>query len=165
MLPAVAVKVVEMALAGTDTEEAGTGRRLLLLANPTAAPPLGTAWFNATVHVVFPPLFSVAGLHDKDESCDVADAAVTTPPVAVTAIACPEGDDATLLVTPIGVLFAPLAIVRFTTATMPFAIVVAFVPVATQVYVPLPVEQSTILLPLTAAGPALAEIETTLLAG
>jgi hypothetical protein len=135
MLPAVAVNVVEVALAGTVTEEAGTGSRLLLLANPTAVPPLGAAWFNVTVHVVCPAAFSVVGLHDKDESCGVADPPepVTTPPVAVIAIAYPEADDATLLVTPIGVLFAPFAIVKFTTATMPFAIVVAFIPVARQV--------------------------------
>ena len=166
MLPAVAMNVVEVALAGTVTEE-GTGSRLLLLTNPTDVPPLGAAWFNATVHVVVPALFSVVGLQDKDESCGATDPPepVTTPPVAVAAMAYPEADEATLLVTPIDVLFTPAAIVTLTTATMPFKIVVTFIPEIRQVYVPLPAKQFTDLLPLAAAGPALAEIETTSLAG
>ena len=66
-LPAVAVNVVEVALAGTITEE-GTGSRLLLLANPTDAPPVGAAWLNITVHVVAAPEFRLAGLHTSDDS-------------------------------------------------------------------------------------------------
>ena len=68
MLPAVAVNLVEVAFAGTITEGAGTGSRLLLLANPTAIPPLGAAPLNATVQVVVAPEFRVVGLHASDDN-------------------------------------------------------------------------------------------------
>jgi hypothetical protein len=43
ILPAVAVNVVEVLFAGTVTEGAGTGSRLLLLAKFTTVPPFGAA--------------------------------------------------------------------------------------------------------------------------
>ena len=70
-----AANVVEVALAGTITEAAGIGKRLLLLANPTCTPPLGAAWLNVTVHVVVAPEFRLAGLHASDDSVIDADAA------------------------------------------------------------------------------------------
>jgi hypothetical protein len=73
MLPAVALNVVEVALAGTVTEEAGMGNRVLLLANPTAAPPVGAALVNVTVHVVAAPEFRLVGLHASDDRV-IADA-------------------------------------------------------------------------------------------
>ena len=74
-LPAAAVNVVEVALAGTVTVEAGTGSRLLLLANPTAVPPFGAALVNVTVHVVAAPEFRVVGLHASDDNVIDADTA------------------------------------------------------------------------------------------
>jgi hypothetical protein len=68
MLPAVALNVVEVALAGTITEGAGIGSRLLLLVNPTCAPPFGAALVNVTVHVVAAPEFRVVGLHASDDT-------------------------------------------------------------------------------------------------
>jgi hypothetical protein len=67
MLPAVAMNVVEVALAGTVTEE-GTGSRLLLLANPTAVPPFCAAFVSVTVHVVAAPEFRVVGVHASDDA-------------------------------------------------------------------------------------------------
>jgi len=73
MLPAVAVNVVQVAFAGTVTDEVGTGSRLLLLASPTATPPLGAMLLKATVHVVVAPEFRLLGLHVSDDTTiDVA---------------------------------------------------------------------------------------------
>ena len=63
MLPAVTANTVEVTFAGTITEEAGIGSRVLLLANPTTTPPLGAAWLNVTVHFVAAPEFRLVGLH------------------------------------------------------------------------------------------------------
>jgi hypothetical protein len=75
MLPAVAVNVAEAAFAGTVTEAAGTGSRVLLLANDTTLP-AGAAALNATVQVVAAPEFRLVGLHTSEES--VTDAAGAT---------------------------------------------------------------------------------------
>jgi hypothetical protein len=64
----VAANTVEVAFAGTITEEAGIGSRVLLLANPTTTPPLGAAWLNVTVHVVAAPEFRVVGLHANEDN-------------------------------------------------------------------------------------------------
>jgi hypothetical protein len=61
------VKVVEVALAGTITEGAGTGSRLLLLAKFTSVPPLGAGWFSVTLQVVADPEFTLAGLQISDD--------------------------------------------------------------------------------------------------
>ena len=68
MLPAVAVNVVEVAVAGTVTDGAGTGNRLLLLASPTTPPPLGAACFSVTVHVVADPEFRLVGLQANEDN-------------------------------------------------------------------------------------------------
>jgi hypothetical protein len=65
MLPAVAVNVVEVAAAGTVTDGAGTGNRLLLLASPTTVAPLGAA-FSVTVHFVADPEFRLVGLQANE---------------------------------------------------------------------------------------------------
>ena len=70
-----------------------------------------------------------------------------------------------MLLTPIDVLLTPAATVKFTTATTPFPIMFAFIPVTWQVYLPEPAEQYRLLLALVDAAPALAEIETTSLGG
>jgi hypothetical protein len=67
-LAAVAVNAVEVAFAGTITEEAGIGNSWLLLASPSTVPPFGAAWFRVTVHVVAAPEFRLVGLHASEES-------------------------------------------------------------------------------------------------
>jgi hypothetical protein len=61
-LPAVAVKVAEVAPAATTTD-AGTVTTAVLLLRPTEAPPAGAAWVKVTVQVVVLPELSVAGEH------------------------------------------------------------------------------------------------------
>ena len=79
MLPAVAANAVEVAFAGTITEEAGIGNRVLLLANPTTTPPLGAALLKVTVHVVAAPKFRVVGVHaNEDNVTDGTDATKLT---------------------------------------------------------------------------------------
>jgi hypothetical protein len=63
----VAVNVVEVALAGTVTEGAGTGNRLLLLAKFTTVPPFGATWFSVTLQVVAEAEFKLVGLQISDD--------------------------------------------------------------------------------------------------
>jgi len=90
---------------------------------------------------------------------------VTTPPVPRSVMMLPPGETATVLVSPMGVLVTPEAMVRFTTPTVPLAMIAAFRPSARQVYVPAPEAQVNVLPALVAAVPAIAEMETTLLGG
>jgi hypothetical protein len=55
--------------------------------------------------------------------------------------------------------------VRFTTAAVPLEMVPAFIPEATQVYVPEPAAQLNVLLAAVRAAPELTEMETTLVGG
>ena len=65
---------MEVAFAGTVTEAAGTGSRLLLLASPTTVPPLGAALLKVTMQLVTAPEFRLVGLHARDDSVSVWDA-------------------------------------------------------------------------------------------
>jgi hypothetical protein len=67
--------------------------------------------------------------------------------------------------TPIEVVVAPAAIVRFTTATVPLEMVAALMPQPQQVYTPEPGTQLNDLPALVAAAPAITDMETTLFAG
>jgi hypothetical protein len=132
MVPAVAVKVAEVAAAKIVTE-AGTVNAVLLLLNVTDAPPVGAAPVRATVQVDFPALFRLVGTHDTEETMGKAAPPVTVPPVAFNTIAPPAVEEAMLLLIPIAVVLTPIAITRFTAATVPFGTVPAFNPEATQV--------------------------------
>jgi len=90
---------------------------------------------------------------------------VTTPPVPRSVTVLPAGETATVFVSPMDVLVTPEAMVRFTTPTVPLAMIAAFMPSATQVYVPALEAQVNVLPALVAAVPAIAEMETTLLGG
>jgi hypothetical protein len=57
---------------------------------------------------------------------------LTRPPVAVNAIALPDVEAPSPLI-PMFVLETPEAIVRLTTAIVPFEMILAFIPAATQV--------------------------------
>src|SRR5580700_2739882 len=64
MVPAVALKVVEVLFAGTVTD-AGTVSAVLLLESPTVLPPAGAASFKLIVQVVAAPELTLVGLHAR----------------------------------------------------------------------------------------------------
>jgi hypothetical protein len=63
------------------------------------------------------------------------------------------------------VVVTPTAMVRFSTATVPFEMIPEVEPDRTQLYVPALPEQLTVFEALVDAAPAVAEMETTLAAG
>jgi len=105
------------------------------------------------------------GLQARVETCIGKAPPVTVPPVAEIETAVPSGKAPRVLVTPIGVLVAPTAIVRLTTARVPFGMMLAFMPAAIHVYDPEPPKQVTVLPAPEATDPTTAEIAVTLLAG
>jgi len=167
MFPAVAVNVVPVAPAATVTDVPGTGSSALLLDSATTVPPAGAAPLSVTVQLVLPELDTVVGAQAKEVTVGPGPppSPITIPPVADTAMALPETDAAPPLLIPMVVLITAAAIVRFTTATVPLAIILAFSPEATQVYAPETAAQFNTLAALVAAAPAAAEIERTLLGG
>src|SRR5580658_10739052 len=64
---AVALKEVEVLLAGTVTD-AGTVSDALLLESPTALPPNGAAWLSVTVQVLAAPEFTLVGVQASAET-------------------------------------------------------------------------------------------------
>jgi hypothetical protein len=130
----------------------------------TLAPPAGAAPLSVTVQVEPIELLMLAGLQDKDLTAGRAPP-VTAPPVDESAMAVPEGDAAKLLPIAIEVLMTSTAMVRSTTATVPFEMVPEFMPDTRQVYLPEPGKQFKVLEALLDAAPAVAEIEATLAAG
>jgi len=166
MVPAVAVKVADVAAAATVTE-AGTGKATLLLLSATVAPPAGAPPFRVTVQVEVPALFREVGRQDTEATVGEVAPPVTVPPVAVSRIPVPAGEDATLLLTPIAVVLRPVAMVRFIRATGPFEMMLVFIPEATQVYVPEPAKQFIVLLAAAAVRdePGAAEMAATLVGG
>jgi hypothetical protein len=133
MAPAVAVNVAVIAAWGTVTDD-GTVSKALLLEVATTTPPAGAAPLNVTVQVAEPEAARLVGRHAKEvRTVGGGPPPVTTPPVDESVIALPELEDARLLPSPIAVLVTPEAMVRFTTASVPFDIVLAFMPEARQV--------------------------------
>jgi len=136
MAAVVALNVAETVAAGTVTDD-GTVRVELVLVSVTMAPPPGAAPVRVTVQVEVLVLFKVAGRQDSDVTVGKTIAPpVTMAPAAESRMACPVGDDAALLLIPITVVVTPAAMVRLTTATVPFEMMPAFIPEATQVYAP-----------------------------
>jgi hypothetical protein len=90
---------------------------------------------------------------------------VTVPPVPKRGIAFPRADTATPLLIPIEVVGAFGAMVKITTARVPFEMVSALRPEAKQVYAPEPETHLNVLPAPVAAAPAITDMETTLLAG
>jgi len=78
MVPAVAVKVVEVAPAGTVTEAAGTGNSALLLERETMLPPVGAALLKVMVQVLDALDPTVVGLQASEDTSTDA----TNPTVA-----------------------------------------------------------------------------------
>jgi len=82
------VKVVELDEAGTVTDVPGTGSNALLLDSDTTVPPAGDALLSEAVHVMLPPLFTLVGVQEKEDSAGTTTPPpVTTPPVAEVAMA------------------------------------------------------------------------------
>jgi hypothetical protein len=110
-------------------------RTLLLSERVTTAPALGAAAEIVTVQVDAADVARVVGVHVKDVGVVGGRfaAAEIVPPVPERASAVPEGSTADVFVTVMAVLLTLEAIVTLTTATTPFAIVFAFIPVARHV--------------------------------
>jgi hypothetical protein len=130
IVPAVATNVTAVVAADTVIDS-GTISKRLLLEIATAAPPIGAGPLNVTVQIAMPNVGRLVGRQVREIGTSAG--AVTTPPVGESAIALPEGDAASVLLSPIVVLVTPEAIVRLITARVPFEIMLAFMPEARQV--------------------------------
>jgi hypothetical protein len=161
--PVVTLKVAEEAAAATVTDP-GIVKAESLFDNTTLAPPAGAFPFSFTVQVELLELPRLAGEHDNELTEGQAPP-VTTPPVEVSAVVYPRGDAAKLLLIGMGVVVAPTANTRFTTATVPFEMIPESDPDTIQLYVPTVPEQLRVLEALVDAAPAVAEIETTFAVG
>jgi hypothetical protein len=124
IVPPVAAKVAVVLPAPTVTV-AGTVNPATLLDSATVAPPVCV---TVTVQVDLPPGPRLVGLHVNPLSV----AAVTAPPAPVSDSEFPEASVPNALVTLIAVLATPDASVTPTTATTPFCIKLAFMPVSKQ---------------------------------
>ena len=168
---AVALKVAEAAPAATVTD-VGTVSVGLALVRVTIAPPAGADPVRATVQAEAPPTLRLAGRQDKDATVGKTGVPpgklpppVTVPPVAKSTMPFPAGEDAALLLIPIEVVLRPEAMVRFTTATTPFEMMLPLIAETTQANVPEPPKQFNDLPAAVMAGPEFTEIETTLAGG
>jgi hypothetical protein len=131
IVPAVAVKVPVVADAAIVTE-AGTVNKALLLDSATTAPPAGAAPLKVTVQLEVAELAKLLGTHASEVgTIGGGPPPVTMPPVNASVIELAAAEAAIPLI-PSVVLETPEAIVRFTTATVPFEMILAFIPEATQ---------------------------------
>jgi len=130
MVPAVAVKFVEVVPAATVTD-AGTGSSPVLLERATIAPPADAGWFSVTVQVDDAPALSDVGLQESPVS--VGNGTVMVPPVPVTGMEPPAGVAPNRLEIPTDVERAEVVIVTVTTAATPFCIVLSFIPASVHV--------------------------------
>lgn len=128
----VALKVPVVAPAATVTDAGTVGVELLSLF-VTVAPPADAAAVKVTVQVEVAEFPDEFGEQVSDETMGRVVPPVTVPAVVTMGSAFPAAEDAKLFVTPIGVLMAPAAMVKFTTATVPFAMVPELRPDARQV--------------------------------
>lgn len=125
---------VAVAAAAATVIDGGTVSRRLLLERATAVPPTGAAPLNVTVQLAVPEPARLAGRHAREvRTIGGGPPPATTPPVGDSVIALPAPDAPRVLLSPIVVLVKPEAIVRFTTATVPFDMMLAFMPETTQV--------------------------------
>jgi hypothetical protein len=169
MAAVVALKVADEAPAATVTD-VGTVRVELVLVRVTMAPPVGAACVSVTVQVELLELLRVVGRQDRELTVGkggllFAAPPVTVPPVAKSTMPLPVGEAAALLLIPIAVVVKPAAIVRFTTPTAPFEMVLALIADATQENVPTPPKQFNDLPAAVIAVPEFTEMETTLAGG
>lgn len=132
MAAVVALKVAEVAPEATVTD-AGTVRMEFVLDRLTAAPPVGAPLLRVTVHVELLEIFKMLTTQARELTVGNPAPPVTIPPVAEDGTKVPVPAAAMVLVIPIAVVVTPVAMVRFTIATVPFAMIPAFNPETTHV--------------------------------
>lgn len=130
IVPAVTVKVVEDCPPVTAAVVGTVNPAELLFVRPTLMPAAGAGPFSVIVQVEFPEL-NVLGEQDS-ETIEGRAPPVTVPPVALNVMLDARGDDATAFERLKDVELTPTAIVRFTTATVPFEMIPWFRPETTQ---------------------------------
>jgi len=161
-VPAVAVKVADVAPAGTVIE-AATGSVVLLLERDTTAPPLGAAWANVTVPVVLAPEVRLVGEPWSEDKTGCQFVTVIAPEVADAVSADPLAKDDVGLLTTMGTV-APLVAgerVTVAVATTPLPIVESVVPIAIHVTEPVAAWHVRFLFALLSAVPGLTTTELT----
>ena len=118
----------------------------------TFAPPVPLSF---TVQVVAPPGLKEVGVH-VSELMVTAETSVIVPPVAAREMALPSGVAPKTPLTPT-LMEADPETVADTVATTPFAIVLAFTPLATHLRPPVVEAQVTVLTAAVSAAPAVTE--------
>jgi hypothetical protein len=151
-------------LPAVTVTDPGTVSVELVLDKVTPAPPVGATPLSVTVHVEVPELVKLVGVQERDPTPGEAPP-VTIPPVAERGRLVPAAEAAKPLVIGIDVEVALVVMTRFSTATLPFEMMPAFMPETKHVYVPVPTRQLSVLPAADDAAPAVAEIEATLAGG
>ena len=155
-----------VAPAGTVTE-AGVVKLALLSERVTTAPPVGAAPLKVTVQVVVPGVLIVAGAQSRLVGVTVPDCVTEiVPELPVRVIEEPVEEAPSTLVSPMVVLPADGESVILTTATVPFPMLLAFMPLAIQIYDPgVVLLQVNVSPAAVTAAPATWEIVATLAVG
>lgn len=153
-VPAVTLKVADVAAAATVTDP-GTVRTELVLVSATLAPPAGAAPLKVTVQVELAPVPKLVGEHCNADTVGRAACTVIVPLVPVTAKAVPFDADPIKLPSVRGTDGPlPAESATVTTATTPLPIPFAFMPEATHIAEPLAVLQLRVFPAAVKAGPA-----------
>ena len=147
-----------MAPTATVTD-AGTVSAVLFDDNTTVVPPVGAACDMVTVHEELPPDAIEIGVQVIPETFGTV-TTVIVPPVPAVPVETPPVETAIALL--IGIetdaLLVALSVTE-TVATMPFGMILAFIPEVRQVRVPDPAAQFSVLPAPLSAEPAVALIE------
>jgi len=160
MFPVVPVNVAEFIPAATVTD-AGIVNAVLVSDRAMTAPPAGAAALRVTLHAVLLELPNVEGLQANPLTMGKGGGPVTVLPVADKVRLIPPLETARALVMPIDVVLTPGAKVKLITATVPFAIVLEFMPETMHVYPPDPANHANVFEAPVATAPALTEKEVT----
>jgi len=144
------VKEADVAAAGI-VSDAGTENAGFVLESRISAPPAGAAAERFTVQISL-----LAAATHASELIAIVGLRLTVPPFAVMETELPPGAAAMAPLTPT-LIAAELEAVADTIAITPFAIAVAFVPLAIQVYPPDVTTHVTVLLAAVNAAPAATE--------
>jgi hypothetical protein len=122
-----AAKLADLEPAAMVTE-AGNVSAALELESVTEEPPAGAAWFNVTMQVLTELRRKLEGAQVIADGMTGAPTPVMTPPVGTITMPLPEADEPTVLFRLMEVADVPAAIVKSTNATVPFPIIVVFIP-------------------------------------
>lgn len=162
--PAAALNVAVLDPAATATE-AGTVNKASLLVSESVEPPAGLGRARVTLQLELPDAFSAAGTHDSKEIVGCPAPPVTVPLAPVICIPVAAGDAASDPRTPMEVAYTPEAIIKFTTATVPFEIPLVFGPEIMQAIIPVPGTHASFLADEVNAVPGTTAIAVTLNGG